>query len=109
MKHTLLALPLLSFVVLAGEPEGLVALHAMPAGGDVNLGVFEHVPDVEAAGDVGRRNDEGEDLARGVGRGGRAEVSALDPELGPVRLKPLRLIDFVKLNGETLSLSCGPR
>ena len=50
-------------VVGAGQPEGVVAEHAMPADGDVDLGVLEHVADVERAGDVGRRDDEREDAA----------------------------------------------
>ena len=50
-------------VVGAGEPEGVVAEHAMPADGDVDLGVLEHVADVERAGDVGRRDDERKDAA----------------------------------------------
>ncbi len=51
-------------VIGAGEPEGVVAEHAMPADGDIDLGVLEHVADVEDAGDVGRRNDEREGAAR---------------------------------------------
>ena len=59
-------------VIGAGEPEGVVAEHAMPADGDVDLGVLQHVADVEDAGDVGRRDDEREDAARGFrGRRGR--------------------------------------
>ena len=48
-------------VIGAGEPEGVVAEHAVPADGDVDLGMLEHVADVEDAGDVGGRNDERKD------------------------------------------------
>ena len=51
-------------VIGAGKPEGVVADHAMPADGDIDLGVLQHVADVERAGDVGRRDDEREDAAR---------------------------------------------
>ena len=49
-----------SGVVHAGEPEGAVAAHAMPADEHVDLRVLEHVADVDRAGDVGRRNDDRE-------------------------------------------------
>ncbi len=54
-------------VVGAGQPERVLAEHAMPADGDVDLGVFEHVADVQRAGDVGRRDDERKDLGAGLG------------------------------------------
>ena len=47
-------------MVGAGQPEGVVAEHAMPADGHVDLGVLQHVAHVERAGDVGRRDDERE-------------------------------------------------
>ena len=34
-------------VVGARQPERLIAAHAVPARGHIDLGVFEHVPDVE--------------------------------------------------------------
>src|SRR5262249_2180774 len=40
-------------VVGPGQPEGVVAAHAMPAGDHVNLGVLQHVSHVEHAGNVG--------------------------------------------------------
>ena len=50
-------------VVGAREPEGLVAEHAVPADEDVHLGLVEHVAHVEAAGDVGRRQENREGVA----------------------------------------------
>ena len=42
-------------VVGAGNPEGAAAAHAPPAGEDVHLRLVEHVAHVQAARDVGRR------------------------------------------------------
>ena len=53
-------------VIGAGQPQGVVAAHAMPADGDVDFGVLEHVADVQRAGDVGRRNDERKDARQGL-------------------------------------------
>ncbi len=54
-------------VVGAGEPKGAAARHATPAGEDVHLRLVEHVAHVEAAGDVGRREQDSEGLAGGEG------------------------------------------
>ena len=45
-------------VVGAGKPEGAAARHATPAGEDVHLRLVEHVAHVQAAGDVGRRQQD---------------------------------------------------
>ena len=50
-------------MVGARQPQGVVAQHAVPADGDIDLGVLQHVADVERTGDVGRRDDQGEDAA----------------------------------------------
>ena len=54
-------------VVGAGNPEGAAAAHAAPAGEDVHLRLVEHVAHVQAARDVGRRQQDGE---RRTGRPG---------------------------------------
>ena len=90
-------------VVGAGQPEGVVAEHAVPADGDVDLGVFEHVADVQRPGHVGRRNDERKYAARAPGGG--AEDAGVDPPLGPVRLKPLGLVHFFDLHGEVTMIT----
>ncbi len=66
-------------VVHAGQPQGLVALHALAAGQGVHERVLEGVPQVQGAGDVRRRDDDGVRglLARGIGR----EVPTLHPAL----------------------------
>ena len=48
-------------VIGAREPERDVAAHAMPADGNVDFGVLQHVAHVERAGHVGRRDDERKD------------------------------------------------
>ena len=80
-------------VVGAGEPEGVFAAHAVPADGDVDLGVLEHVAHVEDAGDVGRRDDEREDLGARLGDGAK-EVGSIH-HCAQWGSKPLRLIDFL--------------
>ena len=47
-------------VVHARQPQGVVALHAAAADQDVDQRVLEGVADVQAAGDVGRRDDDAE-------------------------------------------------
>jgi hypothetical protein len=44
------------------------AAHAMPAGEDVHLRLVEHVAHVQAAGDVGRGQQDGEGLGLWAGR-----------------------------------------
>jgi hypothetical protein len=55
-------------VIGAGQPQGAAAAHAPPAGENVHLRLVEHVAHVQAAGDVGRRQQDGE---RPPGRPGR--------------------------------------
>jgi hypothetical protein len=73
-------------VVGAGDPDGGVAGHAVPAGENVHLGVLEHVADVEAAGDVGWGEELDEGVRNGVagGGGGDVEDMLVDPEFGPL-------------------------
>ena len=79
-------------VIGAGEPERGVAAHAMPADGDVDLGVLQHVAHVERAGDVGRRNDERKYRFAGLECG--VVDAGFDPPLSPVGLEPLGLVNF---------------
>ena len=53
-------------VVGAGNPEGAAAAHAAPAGEDVHLRLVEHVAHVQAARDVGRRQQDGKRRAGGL-------------------------------------------
>ena len=59
-------------VVEAGLPEHVVAPHPVPAGQDVHQRVVEGVAHVQAAGDVGRRQQD----AEGLGAPGRALAPA---------------------------------
>ena len=79
-------------VVGAGQPQRAAAAHAPPAGEDVHLRLVEHVAHVQAAGDVGRRQQDREgglavralaSDAAGSGVGCGEEVLA-DPVFGPV-------------------------
>src|SRR5882672_2487287 len=70
----------------------------MPADGDVDLGELQHVPDMEHAGDVGRRNDERKYAPRVLVRGG--EDAGVDPPLGPMGLEAPGLVDFLNLHGK---------
>ena len=83
-------------VVGAGDPEGGVAEHAVPAGEDVHLGLVEHVAHVQAAGDVGRREEDGE-LSGSVLRtfgGWNVKQTLLDPVLGPAFFYDGRIVCF---------------
>ena len=53
-----------SGVVGAGNPQGQVPAHAAPASEDVHLGVFQHVPHVQPAGDIRRGQQHGEHRAQ---------------------------------------------
>ena len=49
-------------VIGARQPQRGQAAHALPANNDVDLGVLQHVAHVEVAGNVGRRQRDGEGL-----------------------------------------------
>ena len=68
----------------------------MPAHGGVDHGMVEHVADVQRAGDVGRRDNDGEDAAGRLRIG--VEDAGFDPPLGPVRLEALRLVCFFQFH-----------
>ena len=68
-------------MIAAGNPQGIQAVHAGMAGQQVLQGVVQRVADVKAAGDIGRRDDDGK---RRLGRGGVAgKIAALFPQLVP--------------------------
>ena len=75
-------------VVHARQPQGVVALHAAAADQDVDQRVLEGVADVQAAGDVGRRDDDAE--RRLVRRVVGGEVARLDPPVVHARLYSAR-------------------
>ena len=66
-------------VVGAGQPQHLVALHALAAGHGVHQRVVQCVAHVQLAGDVRRRQDDGERLLVAAGVG--VEVAGVDPAL----------------------------
>ncbi len=80
-------------VVHAGQPERDVAGHAVPADGDVDFGVLQHVAHMERAGYVGGRDDEGEDGPVRLPFG--AVNAAFHPPLSPARLEEPGLIYLI--------------
>ncbi len=104
-------------VIGAGQPEGAAARHAPPAGEDVHLRLVEHVAHVQAAGDVGRRQQDGEGLAWRRGgrirrciRGGRGlgEEVLAHPVFGPVIFNGGGVVGFGQVVGHG-GLSTSPR
>ena len=77
-------------VVGARHPKGVEALHAPPADEDVLQGVVQGVAQVQRAGDVGRRDDDGVGRARGVGIA--VEEAVVFPEPQPALLRLFRVV-----------------
>ncbi len=69
----------------------------MPPDDDVHLRLVEHVAHVQPAGDVGRRQQQGEGVVV-VRSGGRVDVEQLlaDPAFGPARLDLTRIVSLGK-------------
>src|SRR5205085_1202491 len=84
-------------VIGSRQPQRIVAAHAVPADGDIDFGVLQHVTDVKHAGHIGGRNDEREYAAAGLGRG--AENAGINPPLRPMWFEPLRFVHFLNLHG----------
>ncbi len=99
-------------VVGAGNPEGFVAPHAVPAGEDVHLSLVEHVAHVQAAGYVGRRQKNSKGIAdgfTGCGRGLSEEVFA-DPVFGPFIFNGGGVVGFGEVVGHGVrSIESGGR
>ena len=66
-------------VIHTRQPQRVVALHAAAPGEDVDERVVHRVPEVQAAGDVGRRDDDAE--RRPPAPGIRLEVACVHPPL----------------------------
>ena len=84
-------------VIGAGEPEGCFAAHAMPADGDVDFGVLQHVAHVEEPVTLG-----GGMTSEKMGLPGwySARIDAgFDPPLSPTGLEAPGLIDFFNFHG----------
>ena len=80
-------------VVGAGQPEHIVSQHPPPSHTDIGLRDFIHVPHVERAGHIGRRNHQRIGRFVALGRGDKEFF--VYPPLGPVRFKPARFVDFI--------------
>ena len=77
-------------VVLSGEPERGVALHAVPADEDIGDGVFEAVAKVKLTGHVRGRHDDA--VGRAAGIHARLEVAGRFPHLVDAALYARRLV-----------------
>ena len=85
-------------MVCSRQPQRTVSAHAVPADSAIDLGVLEHVADVQRTCYVGRWDDQRKHWLPGFGV--RPKDAVIDPPLRPMRLKALRLIDFLELHGE---------
>ena len=81
-------------VVCAGDPQGVVSLHALCADKDILKRFVKSVPHVELTRDVRGRDDDAEGRTIVLGIGG--EVALLRPHGVYSVLKVLRIIDFRK-------------
>ena len=81
-----------SGMIHSRQPKRAVPAHAMPADQHVDLRVLEHVPDVNRAGDVWRRQRDREH--RAIAGILSAEQLFLEPGLRPALFDLLRLISL---------------
>jgi hypothetical protein len=81
-------------VVGARNPERVEARHPLPAGDDIDERVDQGVPDVQPAGDVRRRDDDGE--LRALPIEDRGEVAAFFPALVDALFEVLRFVPFLE-------------
>ena len=82
-------------VIGAGQPQGLVALHAAPADQRVLKSIIQRVPHMQLAGDIGGRNDDGVGFLFAFGIG--VEVVFIQPELVGAVFDLLGVIDLFQL------------
>ena len=84
----------------ARHPKRAVAAHAPPASQDIHLRLVEHVAHVQTAGNVRRRQQNGEGLpvsgcvAFGSGRRGLGKQLLFHPVFGPVVFNCGRVVSF---------------
>src|SRR5262249_26086686 len=76
-------------VVSTGKPESNLSVHAVPSRDDVHLGLVEHVPHMQASGNVGRGQEDVKDThSPRFFRSGAGDIKEVlfDPVFGPMRL-----------------------
>ena len=83
-------------MVHARLPQHVLAAHALEADQDVLQRVVERVAHMQRAGDVRRRDDDGEGLGARLGTRAGAEGVRLLPELGDLRLDGGGIVGLVK-------------
>ena len=86
-------------VVCTGNPERDFTTHSPPTHKNVRLGVLEHVPHVQIAGHVWRRQQNRERRWCVLGRSLNVKKPLVHPVLGPARLDGAWVIGFWKLVG----------
>ena len=96
-------------MVCPRQPQRDEPAHAVPAHDDVHLRLVEHVAHVQAAGDVGRRQQQREHgaLVARCRRGGGKQFF-LDPVFGPARFNRARFVRFGQLVGHGVGISVQP-
>ncbi len=91
-------------VVGPRQVQRVVALHPPPARQDIDLGVVEHVADVQRSGHIRRRDNDGKHRARRIHVG--AKQVFFRPFLRPPLLDQLRLVSLGNLSRHVLQ-PCG--
>ena len=81
-----------------GSHRVFIAAHPLPANLGVDDRMLEHVAHVQGAGDVRRRNGQGE--VRLTRCCFHVEDLLVHPPLGPMRFEPLGFIYFLDFHGE---------
>ena len=79
-------------MVHARLPQHVLAAHALEADQNVLQRVVERMAHMQRAGDVGRRDDDGEGLRPLFGAGAGRKASGLFPDLGDLRLDGLGVV-----------------
>ena len=80
-------------VVHTWRPQRVVSAHAIPTDNHVHQRVVQHVSDVQCPGHIGRRNGNGKRFT-GFGRVSYKK-GRFFPPFGPMRFKPLGLVNFL--------------
>ncbi len=82
-----------SRMIGARHPQGLKATHAMPANADILQRIVQCMSQVQGTGHIGRWNNDGEGLARGIDLGSKTAVQlplGVDLAAGSLEFKSIR-------------------
>ena len=95
-------------VIHAGLPEHVPAAHALEADENVLQRVVQRMAHMQGAGDIGRRNDDGEGLGVRLGAGARPKRVGVLPDSGDLRLDRPGIVILLKHGGPHHPRSVGP-